>query len=272
MDTETDLPVGEQVADESAQEQQPQQVTPESEAQSETTEKKSPVDPVQKRINQLTWKVHEAERRANAAALAQQETMQRASQAEQQLREIHRRLSMPTPEQFNLDPRQYQAAVEAHYQQTLNQRQAELEQQARQQQAAVAQQQVEQAVNARIVEASQRFPDYQEVVSNPSLPPLPQVNPQLFAALMQHPQMPELTYYLGKNPAEAHRIAALPPGHALVELGRVASTLPKQSSNAPAPPRTVGGNTRADAGPSDNDSVNDWLRKRNAQIRRAQGH
>ena len=246
----------------------PVEVTPQSEAQSEVKVEKT-VDPVQKRINQLTWKAHEAERRANAAVLAQQAAEQRAQQMWEQHQEMQRRATMPTPEQYNLDPRAYQQAVEAHNAQYLAQQKQAYEQQVQRQQQETQQRQFAQAMQARVAEAVQKFPDYQEVVSSPALPSLPQVNPPLFAALMEHEQMPELTYYLGKNPAEAHRIAALPPGRAILEMGKIAAKLPAaQTSNAPAPPAKVGNAQRSDNSPRDSDSMADWLRKRQAQLRR----
>lgn len=244
------------------------EATPESEAQSETPEKK-PVDPVQKRINQLTWKAHEAERRLNAEILARQQVEQQAQALWQQQQEFVRRATMPTPEQVNLDPRQYQAAVDAHNQRFIEQQNQIRQAQWQRQQQAVAAQQFESRLQARVSEGAEKFADYNEVIGNPQLPTLSQVNPPLLHAILEHPQMPEITYYLGKNPGEAHRIAAMPSATAILEVGRIAAKLPdaRHRSNAPAPPSTVGGNQRASGSPSDSDSMEAWLRKRNAQLR-----
>lgn len=258
------------VAADEATTQPQEQTTPESEAQTAKPDDKA--NPVQKRIDQLTWKAHEAERRANAAIMAQQEAENRAQQAMLQQQELIRRATMPNPAQFNMDPQAYQQAVDAHNQAYFAQAQRQMQEQAQRQQQVAQAQQFHQHVSTRIAEGMQKYADYQEVVSNPALPNLPQVNPPLFAAILQHPDMPEITYYLSKNPAEAHRIAGLPPYVAIAEIGKLSGRLPgnlaTQASKAPAPPSTVGGNQRANNQPSDSDNVDDWLRKRNAQLKR----
>lgn len=245
----------------------PEVPTPESEAQDPP---KKEVSGVEKRINQLTWKAHEAERRANAAILAQQEAEQRAAALWHQQQEIQRRATMPTLEQFNLDPRAYEQAVEAH-----NQRYAEQVRQVQQQmwerqQQAQAHQQFQQALSTRVAEGVQKFADYHEVVGNPALPNLAQVNQPLLVALLQHEQMPELTYYLGKNPSEAHRIASLPPHRAIMEMGRIAARLPasltRQTSNAPPPPPQVKGGDSGTNDPSKAQTYEDFVRIRRKQI------
>lgn len=230
------------------------EVSPESEAQTEATQEKKPAaDPVQKRINQLTWKAHEAERRANAAILAQQEAENRAQALWQQQQELMRQATMPRLDQHQ-DPQAYERAVQAHNQRFLEQQSQAHAQAFQRQQQAIAQQQVMSMVQAKIAEGSAKFADYSEVVNNPQLPPLAQVNPPLFAAILEHEQMPELTYYLGKNPGEAHRIAALPPARAILEMGKIAAKLPanqpRQTSNAPAPPAQVGGGSGSTKDPS----------------------
>ena len=88
---------------------------------------------------------------------------------------------------------------------------------------------------------------------------------------------PQIAYYLGKNPQEALRIAKLPPMAAAREIGKLEAKLtpadePEKTettpSKAPKPPSPVKGATTS-PGPSDNDSMDDWLRKRNKQLRRA---
>lgn len=246
---------------------QEQDQTPQSEAQDE---KKS--SPVQKRINELTWKAHEAERRANAAVLEQQKAEQVALQLWEQQQELHRRVSMPRLDQYGMDVQQYERAMEAHNQQFLQQQRAVQQELAQKQQAAQAQAQFQTQLNARIAEGNQKYPDYEEVVNNPALPTLSQVNPMVLGVLMGHENMPEITYYLGKNPAEAHRIASMSPAMAILEVGKIAARLPanigQRNSRAPAPPSQVGGNTRANNAPSDSDSMEEWQRKREAQLKR----
>ena len=220
---------------------------PDTEPQAETeVQRKQDLPPVQKRIDQLTWKAHEAERRLNAEIMQRQRVEEEARQLRVQQQELMRRATMPTMDQVGLDPEAYQQAVMAHNEKWMQyQREQETQAQQRAYQSAQAQQ-FEQILNARVAEGQQKFPDYAEVVSNPQLPPLGSVNPALFATIIGHEQMPELTYFLGKNPAEAHRIANLPPARAILEIGALAAKLtrnPPRSSNAPPPPAQVSGGT-----------------------------
>lgn len=245
----------------------PEVPTPESEAQAPQPPKKE-ISGVEKRINQLTWKAHEAERRANAAILAQQEAEQRAWALWQQQQEIQRQATMPTLEQHNLDPVAFQRAVEAHNQRYLEQ-QRQVQQQAWQnQQQRQAHEQFQRTLVAKAAEGAEKFADYNEVVGNPSLPPLAS-NPPLLAALLEHEQFAELSYYLGKNPAEAHRIVSLPPARAVMEMGKIAARLPtnsRQTSNAPAPPAQVGGNQSGSTKDPSRMSYDEFVAFRRKQI------
>jgi hypothetical protein len=94
------------------------------------------------------------------------------------------------------------------------------------------------------------------------------MNPPLFAAILKHPRSVEISYYLGKNPGEAYRLAGLDPLSSLTELGTLVGKLPnqerRQASTAPAPPAEVGGNERS--APKDPSRMSDrefaeWRRK-----------
>lgn len=217
--------------------------TPESEAQTDTPEeapKPKPANPVQVRINELTWKAHEAERRANAAIMAQQEAQRRAYELEQQQQEYVRRATVPKFEQYN-DLERYQQAVEQHSQQYIAQQQQALRQAQENQSRAYAQAQEDARLSAYVAEGKQKFADFEEVINNPSLPNLRQVNPVVVQAIIEDPA---IAYYLGKNTAEAHRIAGLPPVKALTEVGKIAAKLSqpaRKTSSAPNPVPTVGG-------------------------------
>ena len=255
----------------------PQQQSPEGEEAPSPQKPEAPAeskkddDPVKKQLRHMSWRAHDAERRANAAVLAQQEAAQRVTMLEAERREILRRATMPTLEQHNLDPNAYQRAVDEHNQRYLAE-QRELLQRRDQETRAVAQQQaIAQFIDTRIAEAQQKYADYDTVVSNPALPPLRTVNPAVFQALMESDDMADLTYFLGKNPDEAHRIADLPPAKAIIELGKIASRLPgtnqRPQSAAPPPPPTVGGNATVRKRPEDmtDAEFNAWRR---AAVRR----
>ncbi len=55
--------------------------------------------------------------------------------------------------------------------------------------------------------AKKRYPDYNEVVTNPNLP----INKLMFEVLKYSELSADIVYYLGKNPEEAARIYKLSP-------------------------------------------------------------
>jgi hypothetical protein len=84
---------------------------------------------------------------------------------------------------------------------------------------------------------------------------------------------PELLYHLAQNPAEADRIARLPPTQASMEMGRLEAKLaavpPRKTTQAPdpiAPVSGVGG-AQTDADP-DKMTVEQWRAWREKQLSR----
>lgn len=102
-------------------------------------------------------------------------------------------------------------------------------------------------------------------------------NPQFLQAALETEAPHKVLQHLGKNPEEAMRIASMNPIKQAIELDRLAQKLakpaPKPVSRAPEPISPVSGNGGDDSGPSENDSMDDFVAKRNAQreARRAAG-
>lgn len=101
-------------------------------------------------------------------------------------------------------------------------------------------------------EASQRIPDFEQVVGNPSLP----ITPEMAELIMDSDQPAELAYYLGKNVHEARRIASLDSPMELARaIGRLEARLSapkaKTVSSAPKPVPTIAG--KASGPPSSQD-------------------
>lgn len=95
----------------------------------------------------------------------------------------------------------------------------------------------------RIAKAEERYPDFRAVALNPDVP----ISPAMYSALVESEAGADIAYWLGKNPNEAGRIAALSPIAAVKEIGRLEQRLTGQNagvrrvSQAPAPVRTVSG-------------------------------
>jgi hypothetical protein len=118
-------------------------------------------------------------------------------------------------------------------------------------------------------EAEDRYDDYLTVTRNPAL----QINNSMLEVIQQSDVGPDLAYFLGKNPAEAERIAKLSPLVAAKELGKLETKISAKSvaKSAPALPDPIEPirtrHSAATADLSDSDSINVWLAKRNAQIK-----
>lgn len=85
----------------------------------------------------------------------------------------------------------------------------------------------------RVEKAVEEYPDYKEVAESPNV----MVSVPMAHAIMTSEQGPKLAYFLGKNPAEAQRIAQLPPPVQLMEMGLLAGRLsvPAAKAEEPAP-------------------------------------
>lgn len=227
-------------------------------------------NPHQKRIDQLTWQRHDAERRLNAEMQRRIEVEERARQMEAQLAQLVQQATRPSLEQYNMDAQAYEKALQDHYEKA-NRMQNEMAERRREEERQAANAAAfQRSVDARVAEAKTKYADFDEVVNNPSLPPLAVVNPAVLASIIQHEQFADLTYYLGKNPAEAHRIVSLPPAMAILEVGKIAAKLgtqPASQSQAPKPPSTVSG-TKANAGRRLNDTadLDEWMELRRKQL------
>jgi hypothetical protein len=86
----------------------------------------------------------------------------------------------------------------------------------------------------------QKAPDFDAVAHNPNLT----VTPVMADAIRESNRGPEIAYYLGKNPAEAAHIAALPPVSQATAIARLEARIaaPQTSvSSAPQPIATLTG-------------------------------
>lgn len=193
---------------------------------------------VQKRLLREERRIH---RRLEA------DLRQRAEQASQSVE--------PKRESFEND----EAYLRAQLDRLASQRATELLQ--RKEQERIEQERTEKWIE-KADAASERFPDFDEVVGNPSLP----INPTMAEWLTEDEKGVEVAYHLGKHPNQAARIAAMTPVRAARELARIAAEIsaPKPKASPPPDPITpVGSRGRASSSalPSDDDDIDTWMRK-----------
>ena len=114
-------------------------------------------------------------------------------------------------------------------------------------------------------DARASYDDFDDVVDNPDLP----ISQAMAEAIMRTKGGADVAYYLGKNPAEAVRLANLDPFSAAVEIGRIAATVvrpqARKASNAPPPIQPVGSRASPVTDP-DKMSAEEWMKWRNGQV------
>jgi hypothetical protein len=107
------------------------------------------------------------------------------------------------------------------------------------QNTAQQQQAIESEWQERAAEAKSRHTDFEAVALRPDLP----VSADMAEFIKTADAGPELLYHLGKNPAEAARIYALPKAQAFREMARLelglSAPTPRPVSKAPPPPSPV---------------------------------
>jgi len=170
----------------------------------------------------------------------------------------------PTLAQYDYDPEKY-AAAKAEFAKTQAAKEFETKQRTETQKQ--AHQKLVSDWEDKAERGAEKYDDWHEKVGElqPTAP--------FVAALMEADNGDDIAHYLGSNPKEAERIAKLPPLAQVREIGKLEAKLlatpPKAAapSKAPAPiaPLKGTGNT-ASAAPSEEDSIGEWIQKRQKQV------
>lgn len=165
---------------------------------------------------------------------------------EQQLRESQQAEALKPPERqaFRDDDAYLQAQVEH----LAEKRAAEkLEQRKLAEEAASRQE----AFFEKAEKASERYSDFQAVVSNPTLP----INEAMAEFIADSDHGADVAYHLGKNPMTAAQIAQMSPMKAARELARIESEVSQKQakpvSKAPAPINPIAGVGASSKSPSE---------------------
>lgn len=239
-------------------------VESESSTEQETETEQPKPKGVQKRLDELTRNWREEQRRAEQLqqmlerALAQKAEPQPPAQP-QQIEPTE-----PKLEQFQTYE-EYVAAL-ADYKADQKIKAWEQSVQQREQQKLQAERQA--SFEARIKNAEAEMPDFRDVALNPRLP----VSDTMAEAIREMEEGPRVLYALGQNPAEAARIASLPPTVAAVELGKFAVKAlmpqPKTVTSAPPPVNPLSGGIGTRNADPDKMTDNEWAEWRRQQLKR----
>jgi hypothetical protein len=147
-----------------------------------------------------------------------------------------------TPEQYQRDMAAYaRRLAEITAKRQVQTERAEVERQRAEQEQLARTNKVREAYQQRRAAAMEKYPDFTEVAESPDV----HITVPMAHAITLAPHGTEVQYFLGKNTAEAERIAALEPALQLIEIGMLAAKLstPKTPTRtqAPAPIKPLGG-------------------------------
>jgi hypothetical protein len=197
-----------------------------------------PAKGVQKRLDELVRQRVEAEARAKAAEenlrLALEASRPAPAEPKAQPQEEEPEPKRPAKSDFT-DPEAWDAAVLAYADEKaayvarreVKAARAEDEQKRLDTAQAEAGRALREVHAARVEKAKTKYADFSEVAESPDV----HISIPMAHAILNHEQGPDIQYFLGKNAAEAQRIAKLAPHMQLVELGMIAASL-----RAPAAP------------------------------------
>lgn len=219
----------------------------------------------QRKIEKLEAEKQEMERRLQELASRQHEAQFRM---QQQQMAAQMQGQKPTLEQFNYDAEAFENAYTQWVSNT-QRAQAEAQQRAymeRMHMQKAMHEQVE--LQGKIKTAAQAYPDWEEVVMNPSVPPLRQVNPAAFEMVKESDQMADIGYYLAKNPQEIMRFQGMNPLQVAREVAKLEAKFVGASGSAALKPTAqVKGRSSAGKDP-DSMPMDEWVKWRNKQLSR----
>ena len=226
---------------------------------------------VQKRLDELVRQRADAERLAaeqsarldQALKVVEQLTGRNAQEAGKQIDEQDQR---PAREMYD-DPDTYDDAL-IEWSTRKASAAAIAEEHARrvEEQTKAQQDQTRTAWEKRRSQALTEMPDYVEVAESPDV----QISMPMAGAIVMADNGPAIAYHLGKNPAEAARIAALPQHMQAFEMGILAASLKGKKpevSHAPAPIKPVGGRSDAIHKSPEDESMAEYAARRQQELR-----
>lgn len=243
------------VSEESATPEVLESATPEA-----TEDKKS--KGVQKRIDELTanWR---NEQREKEWMRQQLESLQKQVQPQQPAVATKTAEGRPSIDQFE-DVNDFVEAVSdwklRQYESTREASSAQ-EREQREQQALISK------VNQSIDKARQKYADFDDVVTNNSGVAM---STATAIALTDMAGGMDVAYHLGRNPAEAQRIANLPQSLQFVEIGKIEAALTANTRKTTTAPPPVGSQLAGSAGGGEPKDIKEWMAWRNEQLRNRQ--
>lgn len=231
-------------------------------------EEKPKIDAVQRRFDKITRDKYRAQAEAD---MLRRELEAIRSRPEPQRQET-KAAGVPKLEQFqNFD--EYEAAKDAYYERKWEEKQAAREREAEDARRRSSSEKMDDAWRKRRDEAANQIPDYAERMEEASDMML---NDATVEAIKESDIGPKIAYHLATHPEEAEKLFNLSHSATLRAIGRIEAKIEaegskKQISGAPKPIKPLSGSgSGANSGPNDSQSTEEWLKARNAQLRKSQ--
>lgn len=186
-----------------------------------------------KRIDELTRKQRTAERERDYwrdVALQNQQGKQEPAKTKESETQ-----SALKPEDFDSYEAYLEAKAEAKAAETFERKQSEHKQREQERIAQEEAARVQESLSQKLESARERYDDFDEVVTDPSVP----ISNDMALAIAECDHAGEVAYFLGKNPNEAARIAALNPRAQVREITRLDDRLGGQKKEVKKPVPTV---------------------------------
>lgn len=228
------------------------------------SEEKPKVDAVQRRIDKLTREKYQS--RAEVEMLRRQ---LEEAKARPEPRQETQAKGEPRLEQFS-NFEDYIAArdsfLERKFEEKLTARERQDQEARRQNESAKA----SESWNNRLNDIRKEVPDYDDVIEAADVP----VSHAMAQAITESELGPRVALYLANHPAEADAMLNLSTSATLRAIGRIEAKIEAGSgknkiSGAPKPIKPVSGSgAGASNGPSDSQSIDDWMKARNKQLGR----
>jgi hypothetical protein len=169
----------------------------------------------------------------------------------------------PRPEQFQ----DYESYVEALTDWKVDQKlEAQRQMSARERAEHEARAQAKQ-VREKLSAASSKYEDFEDVALAPDTP----ITQAMAHAILESDVSADLAYYLGSHTDEAARIAQMSPVGQVRALAKLEEKLTASAptSKAPKPISPIGGKTSPRDGLADDLPIDEWMKRRNAQLRKS---
>lgn len=209
----------------------------------------------QKRIDELSRQRHEAE--ARSKALEAENSKLRQTQAKTSHETQKPNIENYTSEQEWAED--YEKWVGQGNQRLANEQRIINEQ--RHKQKVISDRQT--SIQTKTLKAAEKYPDFNEIVNNPDIPSLSEMNPFAYEAVISSDAMADLAYYLANNVSEVYELKSQSPIQAVKTIAKLEMKLSKTKpianlTKASAPTSKISGKTTAKKNPDDM-SIKEWM-------------